>query len=127
MTRIFAETQEQADALDRLNSSYRAASIVQEGRSACLVTLVDNVTGNVWHEAFGATHADALATALATATPSSKPKTTAELAAESIALADENAKLRELVDQLKARTQEPAPMQDEVAAATSPSRRRAAS
>lgn len=125
MTRIFMETDEQVGRLESLNSSYRTSSEIRDGRVCCFVQLVDNVTGAVWHEALGQSHQDALESALNTARAGSRPKTTAEIAAESIALSDENAKLRDLVEQLKARGSEPVPAQDESAGAPSVSRRRA--
>lgn len=126
MTRVFAETPQQAEQLEKLNSSYVTGVRVRNDTRDCCVTLIDNVTGQEYHHGYHPeSHSKALDMALATV--AGKPRTAAEVAADAMALADENAKLRELVEQLKARTQEPAPMQDEVAAATSPSRRRAAS
>lgn len=125
MTRVFTETASQSERLDKLNSSYITGMRVRNGDvRECCVTLIDNVTGKEYHRGYHPeSYSKALDAALATVTD--KPKTTAEIAAEAVGLADENAKLRELVEQLKARTQEPASMQDEVAAAPSPSRRRA--
>jgi hypothetical protein len=125
MSRIFKESQAQDAALERLNSSYRTSTQIKDGRPVHSVMLVDNVTGMPWHESIGATHADALANAIATAQPGSKPKTAAEMAADAIALADENAKLRALVETLKARESEPAPVQEESVATPAMSRRRA--
>ena len=125
MSRIFKESQAQDAALERLNSSYRTSTELRDGRPIASVMLIDNVTGSPWHEAIGTTHADALANAIATAQPGAKPKTAAEMAASAIALADENAKLRELVETLKARESEPAPVQEESAAVPAMSRRRA--
>lgn len=115
------ETDEQVARLESLNSSYRTSTEVKDGRQTYLVQLVDLVTGATWHEASGQSHADALATALNSARVSSKPKTTAEAAAEAMALADENAKLRELVEQLKLRGAVQPEAQEEAAA---PSTRR---
>lgn len=123
MTRIFRETDSQVAMLESLNSSYRTSSENKDGRIVACVTLVDNVTKEAWHEATGQSHADALERALATARPGEKPKTPAEIAAESIALADENAKLRELVDQLKAQRSESAPPQEDPAAPATTRRR----
>lgn len=125
MTRVFTETASQSERLEKLNSSYITGLRVRNGdQRECCVTLIDNVTGAEYHRGY---HPESYSKALdaALATVSNKPRTTAEVAAEAIGLADENTRLRELVAELQARTQEPAPMQDEVAAAPSPSRRRA--
>jgi hypothetical protein len=102
MSRIFMETPEQEAALDALNSSYRTSSEIKDGRAICAIQLIDRVTGSVWHEATAPSHGEALEIALKTAKVGSKPLTTAEVAAQAVALADENAKLREMVEALNA-------------------------
>lgn len=123
MTRVFAETPQQAERLEKLNSSYVTGIRVRNDIRECCVTLVDNVTGQEYHRGF---HPESYSKALDVAleTVSGKPRTAAEVAADAVALADENAKLRELVEQLKARGSEPAPAQEEAPATTAPSRRR---
>ena len=123
MTRVFAETPQQAERLENLNSSYVTGVRVRNDIRECCVTLVDNVTGQMYHRGF---HPESYSKALdiALETVSNKPRTVAEVAADAVALADENAKLRELVEQLKARGSEPAPAQEEAPATTAPSRRR---
>lgn len=96
------ETPEQEAALDALNSSYRTSSEIKDGRAICVIHLIDKVTGNVWHESTASSHADALEIAIKTAKVGNKPLTTAEVAAQAVALADENAKLREMVEALNA-------------------------
>ena len=102
------ETPEQEAALERLNSSYRTAYEVNDGKPSCIIILVDRTTGSCWHESKANTHSEALDIALRTAQPGAKPLTPAEMAAQSVALKDENAQLRQLVEQLKARGAETA-------------------
>lgn len=96
------ETPEQEAALESLNSSYRTSSEIKDGRAICCIQLIDKVTGNVWHESIAPSHAEALEIALRTAKVGNKPLTTAEVAARAVAMADENAKLREMVEALQA-------------------------
>ena len=121
MTRVFSETAEQAERLEKLNSSYVCGTHVRDNVRQCSVALVDNVSGQRYHVGY---HPESYSLALdaALATVSSRPKTTAEVAAQAVELADENAKLRQLVEQLKARGAE-ADAQPE-AAPPAPMRRR---
>lgn len=124
MTRVFAETPSQSERLDKLNSSYITGMRIRNDIRECCVTLIDNVTGNEYHRGYHPeSYSKALDAALETVT--GKPRTTAEIAADAVALADENAKLRDLVEQLRLRGAEQPAAQEE-AAAPSPTRRRSA-
>lgn len=124
MTRVFAETPSQSERLEKLNSSYITGMRIRNDIRECCVTLIDNVTGNEYHRGYHPeSYSKALDAALETVT--GKPRTTAEIAADAVALADENAKLRDLVEQLRLRGAEQPAAQEE-AAATSPTRRRSA-
>jgi len=101
MSRLFNETFEQQQRLEALNSSYVCGTVVRGDRRTRCVSLVDNVTKEVYHhgehpESYGA----ALDVALQTV--SNKPRTTAEIAAEAVKLAEENARLREMVEAAQA-------------------------
>ena len=125
MTRVFTETPEQSARLEKLNSSYVCGLHVKDNVRQCSVTLVDAVSGQQYHTGY---HPESYSMALDMAlnTISARPKTTAEMAAEAMTLSDENARLRQLVEQLKSRESEPAPAQEEPAAAqAAPTRRRA--
>jgi len=124
MTRVFSETPQQAERLEKLNSSYLTGIRIRNDIRECCVTLVDNVTGQEYHRGF---HPESYSKALdiAIETVTGKPRTTAEIAADAMALADENAKLRDLVEQLRLRGAEQPAAQEE-AAAPSPTRRRSA-
>lgn len=124
MTRVFAETPSQSERLEKLNSSYITGMRIRNDIRECCVTLIDNVTGNEYHRGYHPeSYSKALDVALETVT--GKPRTTAEIAADAVALADENAKLRDLVEQLRLRGAEQPAAQEE-AAAPSPTRRRSA-
>jgi hypothetical protein len=124
MTRVFAETPSQSERLEKLNSSYITGMRIRNDIRECCVTLIDNVTGNEYHRGYHPeSYSKALDAALETVT--GKPRTTAEIAADAVALADENAKLRDLVEQLRLRGAEQPAAQEE-AAAPSPTRRRSA-
>lgn len=124
MTRVFAETPSQSERLEKLNSSYITGMRIRNDIRECCVTLIDNVTGNEYHRGYHPeSYSRALDAALETVT--GKPRTTAEIAADAVALADENAKLRDLVEQLRLRGAEQPAAQEE-AAAPSPTRRRSA-
>ena len=124
MTRVFAETPSQSERLEKLNSSYITGMRIRNDIRECCVTLIDNVTGNEYHRGY---HPESYSKALDAApeTVTGKPRTTAEIAADAVALADENAKLRDLVEQLRLRGAEQPAAQEE-AAAPSPTRRRSA-
>lgn len=100
MSRLFTETPDQEERLAKLNSSYVCGVRVRGDRREVSVALIDNTTGVEYHRAY---HAESYSAALdaALASVTSKPKSTAEIAADSAALADENARLRALVEQLK--------------------------
>ncbi len=124
MTRVFAETPSQSERLEKLNSSYITGMRIRNDIRECCVTLIDNVTGNEYHRGYHPeSYSKALDAALETVT--GKPRTTAEIAADAVALADENAKLRDLVEQLRLRGAEQPAAQEEAAAPT-PTRRRSA-
>lgn len=123
MTRLFYETPEQQERLQKLDSSY-ATSIVFKGEQRnCCVALVDNVSKQEFHRGL---HPESFSKALdiALSTVSARPRTIAEIAADAVSISEENARLRELVEQLKARESEPAPAQEDAPTSASPPRRR---
>lgn len=103
MSRLFNETFEQQQRLDALNVSYICGTIVRNDQRMKSVALVDNVTKEVFHRG---EHPESYSAALdiALKTVSNKPLTTAEIAAEALKLAAENAKLREMVEAAQAQT-----------------------
>jgi len=102
MSRLFNETFEQQQRLDALNVSYICGTIIRNDQRMKSVALVDNVTKEVFHRG---EHPESYSAALdiALKTVSNKPLTTAEIAAEALKLAEENAKLREMVEAAQAK------------------------
>ena len=101
-------SEEQYRKLDELDSSFHISSEIKNNTLHISCTLFDRATKKPWHSASASDASEAFQIALNTASRGSKPKTVSDIAAEAVALADENAKLRELVDQLKAQGSETA-------------------
>ena len=102
MSSLTRATQEQWDQLNALGSTYLVNAMMRGPLQVYIVDLIDQKTQTPWHSGEGATPQDALKNAIATANVAIRPKTAAELAKDTIALADENAKLREMVEALQA-------------------------
>jgi len=101
MSRLFQETADQQQRLEALNVTYVCGIHIRgEERMRC-VTLIDSVSGAEFHRGM---HPESYSAALdiALKTVSNKPRTTAEIAAEAVKLAEENAKLREMVEAAQA-------------------------
>lgn len=102
MSSLTRATPEQWDQLNALGSTYLVNAMMRGPIQVYVVDLIDQKTQNPWHSGEGSSPQEALQNAIKTAKGSSRPKTAAEIAADAASLADENAKLREMVEALQA-------------------------
>ena len=101
MSRLFNETLQQQELLNSLNASYVCGTLIRNQQRMKCVSLIDNVTNEIFHSGqHPESYSDALDIALRTV--SKKPRTAAEMAVEAVKLAEENARLREMVEAAQA-------------------------
>lgn len=102
MSNLARATPQQWERLNAIGSTYLVNATMRGSIQMYVVDLIDKKTEQPWHSGEGMSASEALENALSTARPGAKPKTDAEVVADAMALASENAKLREMVEALQA-------------------------
>lgn len=104
---LVSVTEERRTKLKSVGSSYRLYTEANSTNPNVRVCeLVDEATGQAWNKTTGQDWQEVFERAVDGATMFNQPKTAAEIVQDSVVLAQENARLREMVEALQA--QQPA-------------------